>query len=199
MKAPAGEQFRSIRAHFLRVRPMETPDIRRVMEIGERLIHAPHWPIAAYEAALNPRSEPRRVALVAEQVEEPREPGAPGPENLESGVMQPEALDSGAVAGFVVASLVAGEAELESIAVAAEAQRRGIGGQLLDHLLVELRSGSATRVNLEVRASNGLALGLYRRHGFGETGRRIGYYADPVEDAVLMALDLGGPKMAQEL
>ena len=185
MKAPAGEQFRSIRAHFLRVRPMETPDIRRVMEIGERLIHAPHWPIAAYEAALNPRSEPRRVALVAEE--------------LEPDASKSKAMASAAVVGFVVASLIGEEAELESIAVAAEAQRRGIGGQLLDHLLVELRSGSATRVNLEVRASNGLALGLYRRHGFGETGRRIGYYADPVEDAVLMALDLGGPKMAQEL
>jgi ribosomal protein S18 acetylase RimI-like enzyme len=34
-------------------------------------------------------------------------------------------------------------------------------------------------------------LKLYRRQGFRETGRRVGYYADPVEDAVLMSLELG--------
>jgi len=156
---------------------METGDIPRAMEIAEGLPHAPHWPVAAYEAALNPRSEPRRVALVAEALE----PEAP----------KSYLLESGAVVGFVVASLVAGEAELESIAVAAEAQRRGLGGQLLDHLLASLRELQATRINLEVRVSNDPALALYKRHGFGMTGRRAGYYADPVEDAVVMGLDLG--------
>jgi hypothetical protein len=28
-----------------------------------------------------------------------------------------------------------------------------------------------------------------------ETGKRVGYYADPVEDAVLLSLALGGQKM----
>ena len=100
-------------------------------------------------------------------------------------------LDSEGVVGFVVASLVSGEAELESIAVAAEAQRGGIGGKLLSRMLAALREVQATRINLEVRGSNGPALALYRRHGFIETGRRVGYYIDPVEDAVMMGLDLG--------
>jgi len=177
MNAQTGDHVRSMRVCSMRVRPMEAGDIPRVMAIAASLPHAPHWPVSAYCAALNPKSEPRRVALVAE-AEVPEAPKA-------------EELDSGAVVGFVVASLVAGDAELESIAVAAEAQRCGLGGQLLEHLLAALREVQVDRVNLEVRASNGPALALYRRYGFRETGVRVGYYVDPVEDAVMMGLDLG--------
>ncbi len=58
-----------------------------------------------------------------------------------------------------------------------------------------LRLAGVTEVILEVRASNQPALGLYRRLGFVETGRRPGYYMDPpepAEDAVLMRLGLEG-------
>jgi ribosomal-protein-alanine N-acetyltransferase len=43
---------------------------------------------------------------------------------------------------------------------------------------------------LEVRPSNHAALAFYRAQGFAVTGRRPRYYADPVEDAVLLALNL---------
>jgi ribosomal-protein-alanine N-acetyltransferase len=177
MKLPTGDQVRSTLVRSQQIRPMETRDIRRVLEIADGLAHAPHWPITAYQAAINPKSEPQRLALVTEELQQ----NAP---NL-------EALESCEVVGFVVGSLVAGEAELESIAVAAEAQRSGTGGRLLSHLTAALRELSVTRINLEVRASNDPALRLYKRHGFRETGRRVGYYADPVEDAVLMDLDFG--------
>jgi ribosomal-protein-alanine N-acetyltransferase len=165
------------------IRPMQVEDIPRVAEIANSLPDAPRWPAAAYEAALNPNSEPRRIALVAEA------------HKLNSAESEtPESrLSSGLVVGFVVASLVAGEAELESIAVVAAAQRRGVAGQILSQLFAALREHRVTRINLEVRASNRPALAFYRRHGFKEAGRRIGYYADPVEDAVLMDIDLGGP------
>ena len=160
----------------MRIRPMLAGDIARVLQISAGLPHAPHWPIAAYQAALNANSEPHRIALVAE-------------------TLQPDAPVPGTVVGFVVASRVAGEAELASIAGAAEAQRRGSGGQLLNHLIAAVRELWATRINLEVRASNYSALRFYKRHGFMETGKRVGYYADPVEDAVLLSLALGGQKM----
>jgi ribosomal-protein-alanine N-acetyltransferase len=158
------------------------------MQIADGLSHAPHWPASAYESALNPNAQPPRVALVVEALES--ETVAPsGPE--------PGTPSSAGVLGFVVASLVAGEAELESIAVATEAQRRGLGGRLLHELVAALRQPGVTMINLEVRASNRPALGLYAWHGFRETGRRVAYYADPVEDAVLMGLDLGGHKWLQ--
>jgi ribosomal-protein-alanine acetyltransferase len=94
------------------------------------------------------------------------------------------------VVGFAVVAVVAGEAELETIAVAADGQRRGVGGWLLRALVDELKTAQVSELNLEVRASNQMALGFYRKQGFEEAGRRPRYYADPEEDAVLMRLRL---------
>ena len=55
----------------------------------------------------------------------------------------------------------------------------------------ELESAGFREILLEVRASNEPAQGLYRGFGFSENGRRVRYYADPVEDAVLMRMRLG--------
>jgi ribosomal-protein-alanine N-acetyltransferase len=96
--------------------------------------------------------------------------------------------ESDAPAGFLVASLLAPEAELETIAVASQFQRRGLGALLLRALVVELRKEQVREALLEVRASNRAALGFYRGQGFEESGRRVRYYVDPEEDAVLMRL-----------
>jgi ribosomal-protein-alanine N-acetyltransferase len=90
--------------------------------------------------------------------------------------------------GFAVASVIPPQAEIETIAVAAEEQRGGIGGQLLRALLGELRRVGVTEILLEARVSNQPALRLYAAAGFRQTGVRPRYYADPQEDAVLMAL-----------
>ena len=45
-------------------------------------------------------------------------------------------------------------------------------------------------MELEVRAGSAGAIGLYEGLGFVGVGRRRGYYRDPVDDAVLMRLDL---------
>jgi ribosomal-protein-alanine N-acetyltransferase len=138
---------------------MRREDVARVMEIAAGLEGAPQWPETAYAAALEPVGL-RRIALVA--------------------------LGAEGVAGFAVASVVGAEAELESIGVDAASQRRGLGTRLLEALAGELLGAGAEELFLEVRAGNERALGLYRRTGFVETGRRMGYYAEPKEDAVLM-------------
>ena len=43
-------------------------------------------------------------------------------------------------------------------------------------------------MTLEVRESNTPAIGLYRKLGFEEVGRRKGYYTNPKEDAILMTV-----------
>jgi len=47
-----------------------------------------------------------------------------------------------------------------------------------------------SEVALEVRYSNERAFSFYQRVGFRGVGRRPGYYREPVEDAVLLRLDL---------
>ena len=149
----------------MQVRPMQALDLDRVAVIAAALKDAPHWPRAIYEAALRPGAVPERLCLVASS--------------------------NGAVAGFLVAAVIAGQAEIESIAVAPDRQRRGIGRELLGAAMRELRARGVADVFLEVRASNTAAQGLYRAAGFAECGRRPAYYADPVEDAVLLRLHLG--------
>lgn len=150
----------------VRIRRMTPADLDRVTKIARSLKNAPAWPLASYLAALDPQSQPRRIALVAVDGE------------------------SCAVMGFLVAVLLQPQAELETIAVAAQGQRRGLGRRLFAAMVAELTREQVTEVILEARASNQPALGLYRVLGFVETGRRPRYYADPVEDAVLMGLKL---------
>jgi [ribosomal protein S18]-alanine N-acetyltransferase len=150
----------------VRIRRMSEADVDRVMEIAGSLQGAPQWPVSAYAAAVDPKRMPRRIAMVAV---------GPG---------------SDALAGFLVAGIKAPEAELETIAVDAEAQRHGVGGLLFRALAVELRTEKVTDLILEVRASNRAALGFYMAQGFKESGRRPRYYAHPEEDAVLMRLSL---------
>ena len=80
---------------------------------------------------------------------------------------------------FVLASLVAGEAEILTIAVSRAVQGRGFGRALLATHLARLASRGARTVFLEVEEGNLPALKLYRAFGFVETGRRDGYYRKP--------------------
>jgi ribosomal-protein-alanine N-acetyltransferase len=92
----------------------------------------------------------------------------------------------GELRAYASCHFVAGELQINDIAVDPDARRRGIGGRLLDELLARARRGGASRATLEVRPSNAAARELYARRGFFEAGRRRGYYADTGEDAILM-------------
>jgi ribosomal-protein-alanine acetyltransferase len=94
------------------------------------------------------------------------------------------------VVGYVVAWLVADEAEVANLAVAPEWRGRGVGAALLDAALNEARNGGAHVAHLEVRDSNVAARALYGSRGFMPVGRRRRYYQAPVEDAVLLRCDL---------
>jgi tRNA threonylcarbamoyladenosine biosynthesis protein TsaB len=151
----------------IKVREMVVADLDRVMGMAAITHHAPQWARQAYVTAIDPAVQPGRIAMVAE-----------------AGV-------SGALAGFAVARLNAPEAELESIVTALTHQRRGVARDLFAAIKANLRCHGVSEFVLEVRAGNGAARAFYRFLGFAEEGRRPGYYADPVEDAVLMRLRLG--------
>ena len=97
------------------------------------------------------------------------------------------------VQGFLVAHQIGPEWELENIAIAAGARRRGLASALLGHFLDVVEQQGGESVFLEVRASNAAARVLYAKYGFAETGRRRHYYQHPNEDAVLYRRVVGGP------
>lgn len=97
---------------------------------------------------------------------------------------------SGSVVGYVVAWLVADEAEVANLAVAPPHRTRGVGARLLDSALSAARRGGARAAHLEVRDSNATARALYASRGFTAVGRRRRYYREPEEDALLLRCDL---------
>lgn len=99
------------------------------------------------------------------------------------------ACQNGILVAYAVMMRAPDDAHLLNITVVPEHRRKGHGSAMLERLFAEARSWSAERMLLEVRPGNSSGLGLYRRHGFGEIGRRRGYYpaADGREDAIVMA------------
>ena len=74
--------------------------------------------------------------------------------------------ENGRPAGYAVTLAVLDEVHLLNISVAREAQGRGLGRRLLEHLLEAARRSGARQFFLEVRPSNASASALYRRAGF---------------------------------
>lgn len=96
------------------------------------------------------------------------------------------AVAEGRPAGYLLARHAADEGEILNLGVAPAARRRGIGRALVREGLNALAALGATRVFLEVRESNAAARALYAEFGFGEVGRRRGYYRRPTEDAIVL-------------
>ncbi|MEC7000025.1 GNAT family N-acetyltransferase [Brucella abortus] len=95
-------------------------------------------------------------------------------------------------AGFVLARLVAGEAEILTIAVSRDVQRQGVGRMLMDGVLRHLyqeRAGNA--VSGSGRGQH-RGTGAYRRLGFQKVGDRPAYYetANGRSAALILRRDL---------
>lgn len=98
-------------------------------------------------------------------------------------------------AGFLLGRVVAGEAELLTLAVAPEARQRGMGRKLVARFLYQAQLRQADRAFLEVAADNIVALRLYESAGFARAGRRRDYYLTPEGrrvDALVLARELAG-------
>jgi ribosomal-protein-alanine N-acetyltransferase len=149
------------------VEPMRMADVGAVLEI-ERLSFSAPWPAFAFEQELTAnRLAHYRVVRLGDRV-----------------------------VAFGGIWLMVDEAHITTFGVHPDFRRQGIGRRLLLQLAeVALELGSA-RMTLEVRVSNEPAQALYRSFGFALSGRRIAYYSDDGEDALVMTTpDLAGPLM----
>ncbi len=98
----------------------------------------------------------------------------------------------GQLMGYAVLMMVLDEAHLLNISIAKGFQGKGLGRQLLEHIIAKARQHGGQMMFLEVRPSNKNALRLYEVMGFNEFSVRKGYYpaANGREDAILMGLAL---------
>ncbi len=101
-------------------------------------------------------------------------------------------MNGESLVGYAVVAYLVDEAHLLNLCVHPDCRGRGAGRYLLAHLVDRSRDDGMVQVLLEVRVTNRAAEQLYISAGFGEIGRRPGYYPAPNgrEDARVMTLAL---------
>ena len=97
------------------------------------------------------------------------------------------AHDNGELIGFAGGMVVDKDIEILDVAVSRAHRREGIARKLLSHVSYDAQMLGCTTASLEVEADNEAAIALYGSLGFGEAGRRRGYYADGVDALVMSA------------
>jgi ribosomal-protein-alanine acetyltransferase len=156
------------------IRAATSQDIPDMIRLEGQSPTAAHWTEGEYRRMFEMSAPPAtRIFLVAE-----REPRIDSRDEISP------------VLGFLVASQIAPEWELENIVIASEARAKGIGTRLMQELLARANQTHSEAVFLEVRESNVAARALYAKLDFRETGRRKSYYVNPIEDAILYSKSL---------
>ena len=149
------------------VEPMAMGDVAAVLEI-ERLSFSSPWPAYAFEQELSTNRLAHYVVARSE----------------------------GRVIGFAGIWVMVDEAHITTFGVHPDHRRRGVGRRLLLRLAELAIELGTVRLTLEVRVSNAPAQALYGSFGFLVAGRRIAYYSDDGEDALVMTTpELAGPIM----
>jgi [ribosomal protein S18]-alanine N-acetyltransferase len=144
------------------LRPMRWWDIEPVMRLEHQLFAEDAWTATLFWSELAERAS-RHYVVAA------------------------DADDVVGYAGLCVYSI--DQAYVQTIGVDEARQGAGIGRALLRALLAEADDRGCRHVDLEVRADNARAIGIYEMHGFRSIGRRRGYYQPSGADAVVMRRD----------
>ena len=140
-------------------------DVERLLPAEQELFGPDAWTAETFWSEL---AAPGRSYLVAEQVLD----ADPDPVLL-------------GYAGLMVGGA---QSDVQTVAVLPAAQGRGWGGRLLRELVRTAAGERAGSLLLEVRADNGPAIALYRRHGFEQIAVRRRYYQPGDVDALVMRL-----------
>ena len=90
------------------------------------------------------------------------------------------------ILGYCCLRLLAGEGEIQRIAVLPECRRLGVGRKMMEAMVNDAMANQVHAISLEVRESNLAARKLYESFGFAAEAVRKGYYHNPLEDALIM-------------
>jgi ribosomal-protein-alanine N-acetyltransferase len=182
----------AIEAGQLILDTLRVEDVPALMLIEERSFSAP-WSEATYrhEVSANPMAfyyvirPPVANAKILPE-------GSSGNETLNTDALITSPISATppntAILAYGGFWLTGDEAHIVTIASHHELRGLGLGETMLLFLLQQAQSLGVSIVSLEVRPSNAPALGLYRKWGFEEEGRRKDYYRDNHEDALIYTL-----------
>ena len=147
----------------VRLRPMRWWHIDAVHRIEREVFDADPWTVEQFWGEL---AQPTRRYVVA--------------------------CDEDDVIGYAGLFVLPPDADVQTIAVAASGQGRGVGAQLLDSLVAQAAQEGCDQLMLEVRSDNEAAISLYQRHGFEQISVRRDYYAPGVDARIMRLRPIGG-------
>lgn len=112
---------------------------------------------------------------------------------LEAGIHSPYDVyyvyeQEGRILGYCNLRLLAGEGEVQRIAVLPAFRRLGLAREMMGVMVDYAIKNHAVSISLEVREGNLPARNLYETYGFRAEAVRKGYYRNPSEDALIMWL-----------
>jgi ribosomal-protein-alanine N-acetyltransferase len=96
------------------------------------------------------------------------------------------------ILGFIIVSRNLDECHILTLCVDIPFQRKGLGREILQFALSEMKTSGVKIAYLEVRRTNSRAIRLYEKMNFKKIGERKDYYTtvNGYEDALVFALDL---------
>jgi len=142
------------------IRKMTEKDLKTIVSLEKEIFSDP-WSYAAFKSDLN---NDMALALVAEISE--------------------------SIAGYACLYIVAGEMQIGNFAVAPNFRGEGIAKELMNRIFEIAGERQCDCIFLEVRESNKPARTLYESFGFKVVGRRVDYYRNPNDNAILMNKEL---------
>lgn len=142
------------------IRDMKEEDIGSVARIERMSFSLPWSETSFFNETKKPRSLPRVAVL------------------------------DGNIVGYICSDYVGDECHILNLGTHPDYRKQGIATALVENALSELKLRSCKSLYLEVRASNHAAKKLYQGFGFKIVGTRKSYYVAPVEDAVIMMLEI---------
>lgn len=96
------------------------------------------------------------------------------------------ACEGDTICGYCGMWGIAGEGQINNVAVKKEYRGRGIGFEIVNFVLEEGRKQGLEAFTLEVRESNAAAIHVYEKAGFKSAGIRKDFYEKPKENALIM-------------
>ena len=142
----------------IKIEQMTAEDIPQVIEIEAEAYGEHHWSKSAFYDEMNNNLAKYYVA---------------------------KTLD-GKIVGYAGTWHIIDEGHITTIAVKKSHLRKHIGEAIIIKILEDCYKNEIKYLTLEVRVSNGPAIGLYTKYGFNSLGTRKGYYQDNNEDALIM-------------
>lgn len=94
------------------------------------------------------------------------------------------------IVGYAGMWIILDEAHVTNVAIYPNVRGKKLGELLMRYLMTMAKMHGAESMTLEVRVSNHAAKNLYYKLNFKEHGIRKNYYADTMEDALIMWVKL---------